>query len=81
MIRELYQLPSSAWRRIQLKNVKRAYSTPRVLDQRIALPRYEGELRQIAAADLGHEDPTLLITNHLRLSPSILVGRRSFSSG
>ena len=75
MIRELYQLPPSAWRRIQLKNVKRAYSTPKVLDQKITLKGYEGELRQLTIAELGHEDPTLLITNQMRLGAATLVGR------
>ena len=75
MIRELHQLPPSAWRRIQLKNVKRAFSTPKVLDQRISLRDYEGQLRQLTITDLGHEDPTLLITNHMSLTAPTLVGR------
>jgi hypothetical protein len=28
-----------------------------------SLPRYNGELRQLAILDLGHEEPTLLLTN------------------
>ena len=53
MIREIHQLPISAWRRIQLKNVKRAHSTPKVLDQKITLKDYEGQLRQLTITDLG----------------------------
>jgi len=53
----------------------RKYRTPQILDQRITLSEYEGELRQLAAKDLGHESPTLLITNQLRRSATTLIGR------
>ena len=58
--------PASAWRRIELKSVSRAYRTPRILDQRITLADYTGPIRQIAIKDLGHEQPTLALTNQLR---------------
>ena len=45
--------PSSAWRRIKLRGVSRAYSTPKVLDRSITLKDYEGKLRQLSIADLG----------------------------
>ena len=32
----------------------------------IELPDYKGPIRQIAVADLGHEEPTLMLTNQLR---------------
>ena len=67
--------PASAWRRIELERVARAYRTPRILDQKIALRDYQGPIRQIAIKDLGHEEPTLLLTNQLRRSPVKLVGR------
>ncbi len=34
---EIAQTPTSAWRRVELENVSRAYRTPRVLDRRIKL--------------------------------------------
>jgi hypothetical protein len=67
--------PASAWRRIELESPSRAYRTPRVLDERIALNDYEGPLRQLTVTDLGHEEPTLLLTNQLKRSPTHLVGR------
>jgi len=63
----------SAWRRVELKSISRAYRTPRVLDQRIHLDHYEGELRQLAIVELGHEEPTLLLTNQLRRSAVDLI--------
>lgn len=67
--------PRSAWRRINLTGVSRLYRTPRIVDDRISLDDYEGTLRQIAVKDLGHEEPTLLLTNQMRRSPTTLVGR------
>jgi hypothetical protein len=54
---------------------RRAHRTPRILDQTIRLPDYDGPLRQLVVADLGHEEPTLLLTNQLRRSPVQLIGR------
>lgn len=68
-------LPRSAWRRIELEGVSRLYKYPRILDQRITLPGYEGSLRQLVITDLGHEEPTFLLTNHLRRSAAQLIGR------
>ena len=69
------QTPASAWRRIELESASRAYKTPRVLDQRITLNDYDGPLRQLTIAELGHEEPTLLLTNQLSRSASHLIGR------
>ncbi len=67
--------PRSAWRRINLSGVSRQYRTPRILDDHISLDDYEGTLRQIAIKDLGHEEPTLLLTNQMRRTPAALVQR------
>jgi hypothetical protein len=75
LLAEVAGTPTSAWRRIELESVSRAYRTPRVLDRRITLPGYDGPLRQLTIADLGHEDPTLLLTNQLTRSTSHLIGR------
>src|SRR5215475_73836 len=75
MLGEIYSQPDSAWRRITLPALTRIYRTPKVLDQRVALSGYEGELRQVTVMDLGHEEPTVLLTNHLKLGPVQLVTR------
>jgi hypothetical protein len=75
MLREISTLPISAWRRIELEGVRRIYKTPRILDQKIRLPAYEGPIRQLTVTDLGHEEPTLLLTNQLTRSASKLIGR------
>ena len=71
----IHKEPISAWRRIELENVTRAYRTPRILDHKITLSDYDGPIRQIAVKDLGHEEPTLLLTNQLRASPAKLISR------
>lgn len=75
MLEQIRQVPGSAWRRIELEGVARAYRTPRILDNKIRLPGYEGPIRQVTITDLGHEEPTLLLTNELRGSPVKLIGR------
>jgi hypothetical protein len=75
MLQEISQLPLSAWRRIELTNVKRAFRNPRILDQKITLSDYDKPLRQITIADLGHDEPTLLLTNQMRTGPVKLVDR------
>jgi hypothetical protein len=75
LLDELLARPRSAWRRITLDGVSRIYNTPRILEEQVTLTGYTGPLRQIAIMDLGHEEPTLLLTNQLRRSAAKLIGR------
>lgn len=75
MLAAVAQQPASAWRRIQLERITRAYRNPRILDQTIQLRDYEGPCRQLIVTDLGHEEPTFLLTNQLRRSAAKLIGR------
>jgi hypothetical protein len=75
ILRDTAAVPRSAWRRIELQGVSRAYRTPRILDQTITLSDYKGPIRQLVITDLGHDSPTLLLTNQLRRSASKLISR------
>jgi hypothetical protein len=75
MLREIYAQPDSAWRRISLPALTRIYRNPKVLEGRVTLPGYQGELRQLTIMELGHEEPTVLLTNHRKLGPVELVTR------
>jgi len=75
MLDEIHRKPASAWRRVELDNVSRAYRTPRVLDEKLELNGYEGPIRPLSILDLGHEEPTLLLTNQMRRSARKLIGR------
>ena len=70
----LHALPLRAWRRT-LANSTRAYKTPRIHDQEITRQGYPQPLRHIAIKDLGHEEPTILLPNHLATSPVQMIGR------
>ena len=75
MVEAIRQTPPSAWRRIELRGVNRIYRTPRILSETITLDDYKGDLRQLTIIDLGHEEPTLLVTNQLRRTPAKLIER------
>jgi hypothetical protein len=74
-LQHIAQVPLSQWKRIELTGVSRIYRTPRILDERIHLEGYEGPIRQLTLMELGHEEPTLLLTNYLKRSPAKLVDR------
>jgi hypothetical protein len=65
LLRAIAGMPPSAWRRVELKGVSRLYKTPRVLDQQVSLADYDGPIRQLVVTGLGHEEPTVLLSNQL----------------
>lgn len=75
LLQQIHTQPLSAWRRVQLDSVSREYKTPRVLDQSIELAGYQGPIRQLCVTELGHEEPTLILTNQLRKSPAKIIER------
>jgi len=75
MLQEIAAEPISAWRRIELKGVSRIYKHPRILDRKIAIRDYHDPIRQLTITDLGHEEPTLLLTNQLTRPAAKLIER------
>jgi len=75
MMAEIAATPLSAWQQIELEGVSRRYRTPRILDQRITLDDYQGPIRQLVITALGHEEPTLLLTNQTKRTARKLIGR------
>jgi hypothetical protein len=75
MLAAIWSRPPSAWRRITLPALTRTFRTPKVLDERVQLRGYAGELRQVTIIDLGHEEPTILLTNNFKLRCPALVTR------
>ena len=55
MLQQIYSQPDSAWRRISLPALTRIYRNPKVLEERVTLSGYQGELRQLTVMELGHE--------------------------
>jgi hypothetical protein len=75
MLAAIWSRPSSSWQRITLPALTRKYRTPKVLEERITLKGYQGELRQVTVIDLGHEDPTVILTNNFKIRCPALVTR------
>ena len=73
LLEQVYGLPPSAWRTVELDVPTRKYRTPRVYEQTIALAGRS--FRQMFIQDLGHEDPTILITNQRHTPAKALVTR------
>ena len=74
-LRQIYSQPDSAWRRISLPALTRIYRNPKVLEERVTLSGYAGQLRQLTVMELGHEEPAILLTNHRKVGPVELVTR------
>ncbi len=71
LLKEIALLPRSAWRTVELDVPSRKYKTPRVHEQKITL---EGrEFRQMFIEDLGHDEPTILLTNELRPAAQVIT--------
>ncbi len=73
ILKEIVNLPRSAWRVIELDVPTRKYRFPRVYEQRIKLVGHE--FRQLYVQDLGHDEPTVLLTNQKRTSHKQLITR------
>ena len=75
ILREVANTPRSAWRTVHLDVPHRMYQTPKVVDQQVTLRDYEGSVRQMLITDLGHEEPTVLLTSDLRTSAAKRITR------
>jgi len=73
LLKEIVLLPRSAWRRIELDVPTRKYRTPRVYEQKIELR--SRTFRQLYVLDLGHDDPTILLTNQQTATSKTLLTR------
>jgi hypothetical protein len=73
LLKEIVLLPRSAWRKIELDVPTRKYRTPRVYEQKIALRGCT--FRQLYVQDLGHDEPTILLTNQHSATSKVLLTR------
>lgn len=75
MLARIYSLPPSQWTRVTLRSLTRKYRTPKLLDERVRIKDYHEEIRQLVIVDLGHDEPTILLTNDLESAPGPLITR------
>jgi transposase len=73
LLAEIDNLPPSAWRTITLDMSHRKYRTPRLYEQKTC-PR-ERTFRQFFIQDLGHDEPTILLTNDTSSTPRNIIAR------
>jgi len=71
ILTEIDALPASAWRRITLDVPTRKHQHPRIWEKRVRLAGCS--LRQIYVLDLGHDEPTVLLTNDRRSHPKLVT--------
>ncbi len=72
-IKEIALLPRSAWRTIELDVPTRKFRFPRVYEQKISLAGRQ--FRQLYILDIGHDKPTILLTNAHHASLKKLITR------
>ena len=73
LLKQIVLLPRSAWTVIELDVPTRKYRFPRVYEQTVPI---EGRnFRQFFVQDLGHDEPTILLTNQHRVSAKQLITR------
>lgn len=73
LLQAIAGLPRSAWRTVELDVPTRKYRTPRVYEQPV---RLAGRVfRQLYILDLGHDEPTILVTNDRRAPLAKLITR------
>ncbi len=73
LLGEIALLPRSAWRTIELDVPTRQYRTPRVYETSAQLAGRK--FRQLFILDLGHDEPTILLSNDARTSLAKLITR------
>jgi hypothetical protein len=73
LLKQIVLLPRSAWRTVELDVPTRRYRTPRFYEQNVCLAGRN--FRQFYVQDLGHEDPTILLTNQPRATAKTLLTR------
>ena len=73
LLAEVTNLPASAWRTVELDIPHRKYRNPRFYEQK-ARP-LQRAYRQFFITDLGHDEPTILLTNDARSTVKNLITR------
>jgi hypothetical protein len=73
LLAEIDHLPPSAWRTVNLEVSSRKHRTPRIYEQK-ARP-HKRDFRQFFITDLGHDEPTILLTNDAKSTAKTIITR------
>ena len=81
ILQRLATLPTGAWRKAVIDIPRRRHQNIQYVDERVTLPGYEGEVRQVAVKGLGREHPTLFLSNNLEVQVRDLVANYARRNG
>src|SRR5437660_7727887 len=73
LLAEIDHLPPSAWRTVNLEISSRKHRTPHVYEQK-ARP-HKRDFRQFFITGLGHDEPTILLTNDAKSTAKTIITR------
>jgi hypothetical protein len=73
----LSDIPEDQWQKVSIERAHHQIRTVKVVDHRISLRGYEGEVRQIILTDHGRARPAFLITNDFDLDVKEILKRYS----
>jgi hypothetical protein len=73
LLEEVAALPASAWRTVELDVPTRKYRTPRVYEHVVTIAGRT--FRELFIEDLGHDKPTILLTNQRKRPAAKLITR------
>jgi Transposase DDE domain group 1 len=74
LLRHIAALDPAVWGTVTLDRDGN-YRKPQVVDEQATLSAYPGTVRQLVVRGLGHDAPTVIITNDRRSSPKQLIER------
>ena len=75
LMQRLHQLPAAAWHQAVIDTPKRCHQHIRYVDETVRLADYTGPVRQLAVDGLGHDQPTLFLSNNFEETPRQLIIR------
>jgi transposase len=76
LVASLEALPKEAWKSVSLDRPGSAHTRPKVAEDPAArLSNYPGPIRQLAVKGLGHDKPTIIITNDATMTPKAVIER------
>jgi hypothetical protein len=68
LVERLHAIPSKDWKTIRVEAAGNKKRTLKVLDEKVRLPGYQGEVRQISITGNGKTKPAIIITNDFDLT-------------
>jgi transposase len=76
LVAALEALPTEAWKPVSLNRPGSAHIRPKVFEDPAAtLSRYPGPIRQLAVKGLGHDKPTVIVTNDRTMTAKAVIER------